>query len=32
MCWAQSLWLCFAFFSPKKASSFYISFIYKKNL
>ena len=31
MCWAQSLRLCYAFFS-QKVSSFYISFIYNKNL
>lgn len=32
MCWAQSLGLCYAFFSPKKSAVFYISFIYNKNL
>jgi len=32
MCQAQSLWLCYAFFSPKKGSGFCISFIYNKNL
>ncbi|KCZ10861.1 putative membrane protein, partial [Acinetobacter baumannii 42057_5] len=32
MCWAQSLWLCYAFFLPKKSAVFYISFIYNKNL
>ncbi|ABS90153.1 hypothetical protein A1S_3728 [Acinetobacter baumannii ATCC 17978] len=28
MCWAQSLGLCYAFFSPKKVSSFFISHLY----
>ncbi|MGM7355710.1 hypothetical protein, partial [Acinetobacter baumannii] len=31
MCWAQSLGLCYAFFSPKKASSFlYLIYIQQK--
>ncbi|ENV92298.1 hypothetical protein F937_01689 [Acinetobacter calcoaceticus ANC 3680] len=32
MCQAQSLWLCYAFFLPKKGGGFCISFIYNKNL
>ncbi|EXC01279.1 hypothetical protein J539_1931 [Acinetobacter baumannii 342950] len=31
MCWAQSLRLCYAFFSPKKVSSFlYLIYIQQK--